>query len=93
MSQFKTKEIEKALCSKGFEVNKTHHRMLRLYVNGRKSNIRTKLSHGLKEYNDSLLGELRKQLKLDNKEQLKDLIKCPMSKEKYIELLTGKNLL
>ena len=88
MASYKTAKIEKALCSKGFVKTNTHHRMLRFKLDGKVlSNIKTRLSHGAKEYDDNLLGEMKKQLRFENKEQLMDFIECPLSQEIYIDIL------
>jgi len=51
----KTRAIRAALLSKGFMADDTHHEMFWLVVDGRKSSIRTRISHGVAEYGDNLL--------------------------------------
>ncbi|WP_342508893.1 hypothetical protein [Sporosarcina sp. FSL K6-2383] len=89
MSTRKVKLIRSSLEKKGFSLKETHHFMYTLYVDGKKTSIRTRLSHGLKEYDDHLLGQMSKQLAV-TKEELLDLIDCPMSYESYVELLRNK---
>lgn len=86
MTTRKVKEIESSLGKKGFELKQTHHRMYTLFVEGKRTSIRTRISHGLKEYDDHLLGQMAKQVKL-TKEQLLELIDCPMSEEQYRKIL------
>lgn len=86
MSSRATKKIQGALERKGFAPNGSDHKVLRLYVNGKKTRIRTHLSHGLHEYGDNLLAIVARQLKLRRK-QLDDLIDCPLSGEAYVNLL------
>lgn len=86
MSTQRTRDIKSALLEKGFREDKTHHEMFWLYVDGRKTSVRTRLSHGVREYGDGLLGPMAKQLRLRRK-QLDDLIECPLTKDSYSELL------
>jgi tRNA/tmRNA/rRNA uracil-C5-methylase (TrmA/RlmC/RlmD family) len=87
VSTIKTKDIESALLKKGFRRDYTHHEYLWLYVGGRKTNVRTRLSYGESEYGDSLLAQVKKQLGLSNKQQLLDLVKCPLSHAAYVAIL------
>lgn len=48
--------------------------------------VHTQISHGKNEYSDHLLSKVAKQLKV-NKQELIDLIKCPISKEEYLNIL------
>lgn len=90
MASFKAKVIENALCSKGFEKNNTHHRYFRLHHNGKKTGIKTKLSHGRKEYGDQLLGEMKRQLCFDTNKQLSQFIDCSITQKDYIKILKKK---
>lgn len=83
MSAIKKKEIESALLSKGFIPHQTDHEYLWLYVAGKKTSVKTWLSHGIYEYGDDLLAKVKKQLGV-SKKQLLDLIKCPLSHEDYV---------
>ena len=80
------KQIETSLSKKGFVLKQSHHRFYTLYIDGKRTSIRTRLSHGAKEYDDHLLGQMSKQVKL-TKEQVLELIDCPMSEERYKEIL------
>lgn len=77
---------------KGFKLKETHHHMYTFYVEGKKTSIRTRLSHGKKEYDDYLLEQMSKQLKL-SKEQLLEFIDCPMSFQDYVKVLIDTNRL
>jgi len=86
----KTKNIIIGLEKKGFLKTMGDHIYLRFHDTlKRKSEIKTKISHGAKEYDDILLRLMAKQLKI-NKNQLKDLINCPLSQENYEKLIQGK---
>lgn len=51
--------------------------------------LRTKRSHGNKDLPENLI---RQQLKL-NEKQFSDLIDCPLTREKYVAILTEKGLI
>ncbi len=86
MSTIKVKEIRKALTGKGFRAIESYHEVLWFFAQGKKTSIRTRLSHGSEEYDDGLLGLMAKQLKLKRSE-LNDLIECPMSGDEYLDAL------
>ena len=90
----KTRKIDSALIRKGFvKKEKRDHIYYILYVNGKKTQIRTKLSHSSKEYNDGLLSAIRKQLKFNSKKELENFINCPLSEEEYISMLMDKSVI
>lgn len=60
-----------------------------MYVNGKKTAIFTKTSHGIKEYGGKLLKNMAWQLRLSPAERYR-LVDCPMSEEEYIVLLREK---
>lgn len=92
MPSFRTKDIRAALTSKGFVDVETHHGMFWYYVDGKKTSVRTRLSRGISEYGDSLLGQMTKQLHLTRSE-LGELIECPLTGEKYREILKEKGVI
>ncbi len=87
----KTRKISSSLQSKGFESIESDHTYYWFFLEGIRTHIKTKISHGKNEYGDRLLSAMRKQLKLDSALELKDLINCPMSQERYIELLKERD--
>jgi hypothetical protein len=82
----KTKAIRAALLKKGFIAADTHHEMFWLLVDGMKTAVRTRISHGAKEYGDELLALVARQIGL-NKRELYRLIDCPLDREKLRDLL------
>jgi hypothetical protein len=86
MTTAKTKDIRKALTGKGFRIVESHHEMLWFFVQGKKTSIRTRLSHSSEEYGDNLLGQIAKQLKL-RRTDLDRLIECPLTEEEYVNNL------
>lgn len=92
MATYKPRMLERALLSKGFEKDNTHHKMLWFHVDGKKTGIRTRISHNVKDYGDPLLGEMSKQVKLPRK-KFTDLIECPMSLTDYVGHLRNAGVL
>ena len=86
MKSFKGAEIARSLKRKGFEPGNGDHIFLYLKVDGKRTKIRTKVSHGRKEYTGYLWGCLKEQLKLDNA-HLSELIVCTLSHDEYIKIL------
>lgn len=86
MTTIKTNKVLNGLIKKGFCLAKGDHKRLIFYVNGKKTEIRTKLSHGNKEINDFLIHKMSIQIKLDKK-QFIDLIDCPMTSNAYLKEL------
>ena len=92
MSTFKTGIIDSALRGKGFRKSNTHHEMYWFYVGGRKTSVRTRLSHGVSEYGDSLLGQMARQLHL-TRTDLGELIECPLKEDQYRQkLISGGHI-
>ena len=86
MATLKISDINKALLKKGFFSQESDHTFFYLFVNGQKTSIWTKYSHGEKEIGNPLIAQMASQTKLE-KDQFMDLIRCPLSKEKYIDIL------
>jgi hypothetical protein len=85
-----TRTVRSALLKKGFiEEEDGRHRKLRLWVDGKGSHIHTYYSHGAKECDDYILGQMAIHLLL-SRSQLNDLIDCRMSSEEYVEMLRGR---
>lgn len=84
-------EVENGLKRKGFRLQKRGERFLHLYADGKKTRIHTHASHGASEISDGLLGKMARQIHLTRK-QLDQLVDCPLSEERYIELLLSKGI-
>lgn len=85
----KVKDLVKVLKKKGFELHpeKNDHNFYFLIVDGKKTSINTFFSHGKSEYGDSLMLKIKTQLRFQNTKTAEDFFDCPLTKEKYIELL------
>ena len=94
MTCYKPNKLLKSLKSKGFREVDKDHKYLWLFVGNRQTSIRTKISHSArKEYDDSLLAQMRKQVKLETKDEFIDLIECPLTKEGYVDTLRQRRIL
>jgi len=94
MAEWSTREVDVALRRKGFELERsTNHEYYRLYVDGKATAIRTKLSHGNRKINQrsQLFAAIARQLKL-KKQELSDLFNCPLSFDGYLTLLREREL-
>lgn len=93
MKPHKTIEVEAALKKKGFELKrKTDHKFYELMVNGKKTGIRTKISHGRDEIQPSILAKMAIQVKLSNGD-FERLIECPLSRSDYLNDLGKQNII
>ena len=86
------KAVKNSLEGKGFQLGRGDHHHLFLMVDGKRTPIRTKISHGRKMYTDGLWKCLKEQLKLNNEEP-HDLLRCVLSYDAYVSLLVSKNIL
>lgn len=88
------REIEKGLLGKGFVKGQGSHRFFRLKVDKKITGIKTWTSHGsgYKDYDDTLIDAIKKELRLDTKQQLLRLIDCSLTHEGYVAYLRGKGL-
>lgn len=86
--------IEAALKIKGFQkLKKRDHDRYNLVVDGKITHIGTKMSTGsnYKTIGDNLLIQMYKQLRMNNKEELKRFIGCKYSLEAYLNALRQNN--
>lgn len=88
----KTREIESVLKKKGFVSREGDHTYFTLVVEGKRTSVFTKISHGIREYGSPLLGQIAKQLWLSGRE-LEDLLDCPMTYENLVSTMRLKGRL
>lgn len=86
MSTYPARRLRRAFLRKGFQEEKTHHRIFWLVVEGKRTRIRTRLSHGTKEYGPQLLHEMGRAMML-NRQELDRFLECPMDHEEYLGLI------
>jgi hypothetical protein len=85
----KPHELRSALEAKGFEPQESDHTWYFLHIRGRKTDIRTKVHHHPREYDDRLLGLVAKQMRLTTRE-LGDFLECPLTRDGYIERMRDR---
>jgi hypothetical protein len=88
----KTREIVAALTTKGFQKHSTHHEMFWFHYGTRKTQVRTRISHGVSEYGKRLLCRVRNQMGLVDTE-LDSFIDCSLTAEGYAELLIHRKII
>lgn len=87
MTTRKVKEVSSRLCGKGFVKNdRSDHCRFLLYVDGRKTRIRTMISHGEREIGEELIHRMAAQLKL-SKDEFLDLVDCRLDGDGYLRLM------
>lgn len=79
---FNSNKVERSLKKKGFKQEPGDHKYFVFYYNGKRSNIKTKVSHCGQDIGDSLIKCMSKQVHL-SKTDFENLINCPLSKEEY----------
>ena len=75
MAALKARKVLSGLEKKGFVQAEGDHTFLIFYVNGKKTSIHTKVSHGSNEITDYLINKMSIQVKLEKKKFL-DLANC-----------------
>lgn len=81
--------IDTALCGKGFTRKKSgDHWFYTLHVDGVKTSIFTKTSHGSSgsDVDDSLVGMMARQVRLSSG-QFRQLVTCTLSEKDYLQVL------
>lgn len=79
-------KVINGLIKKGFCEAKGDHKHLIFHFNGRKTSIRTKVSHGSKEISGHLINLMSIQIKLEKK-QFIEFVNCPLSVNGYLKEL------
>jgi hypothetical protein len=96
MSTIPRDAIATALSKKWFGSEEgKRHTLFFLTIGGKQYPVRTFLSRGsgYKDYNDTLLSQVRKQLCFDTKDQLLRFIDCDMGPQEYVDLLVKKRII
>jgi hypothetical protein len=77
---------QKSLKKKGFEPDSSgHHVYYHHYMDGKVTGAYTFFSHSsqLKDIDENIQKKMKRQLLLGTAQELRDLLCCPMSQEKY----------
>ena len=91
--QIEKRDVETSLPKKGFHREETHHIYFHHYYQNKYTGISTYVSHGANSIGDSLIQQMKKQLRLNNPYQVIDLVNCPISGDEYIQILKSKGQL
>ena len=87
MTTIKARDVKANLPKKGFVEDRSRDHINYWYQpEGKKTVIKTKISHSANDIGDSLIGKMSRQTHLD-KQQFLDLVNCPLSKEDYYEIV------
>jgi hypothetical protein len=78
-------DVHDGLVAKGMVPHESHHKMLRMEVNG-VTTLVTRISHGSKEINDGLGKLMANQCCLQLRE-FWNLVDCPLSQEEWVALV------
>ena len=90
MATLKTRKIINSLTAKGFMPQNGDHKYLLFFVNGKKTRIKTKVSHGEDEIGDFLISQMQQQTHLKKKQDFLDLVNCPLSQRDYENILRSQ---
>ncbi len=93
MPTYSTRAYEAALERVGFRRDTTHHQMFWYYDGDKKSPLRTRTSHGEKEFNDSMLSLRRRQIGSLSKAQFLSLLGGTLTPEAYRQHLLDSDVL
>ena len=88
----KVKVVSTNLKKKGFRTEQGDHERFIFYYEGKKTAIRTKISHGEKEIGIHLVKKMANQLHLEKEEFVKFAL-CDISEKEYIAILHEKMIL
>ncbi len=92
MTVFSAKKVEKALEKVGYINENGDHNRYRLYIDGKRTDIRTKTSHNGQDIGDDLIASMARQIHLSKRDFIK-LVNGHISKDEYIEILKINNII
>lgn len=90
--EFDSGKVKRSLQKKGFVEDDSDHKLYVLYLNDERTSVWTCLSHNGQSIGEDLISKMRRQLHL-SKDDFVDLIKCPLSKEEYLDKLIKSGIL
>jgi hypothetical protein len=83
------REVRRALLKKGFRESikkKRDHDYFFFFYNGKKTSVRTKISHGEREIGDPNCSAMAKQMRLSNP-QFNEFVDCSLELKHYLYIL------
>jgi hypothetical protein len=97
LKQITAKDLAATVEKKGLTLtNESKDKVFRLYHNGRKTKIWTKVSHDKKKvysFNNDLLPQVKLQLGFRTNSELRRFLDCRMSESDYRSLLVKRSLI
>ncbi len=91
--QIERRDVESSLPKKGFQREDSHHIYFHHYYQGKYWGISTYVSHGAGSIGDSLIQQMKRQLRLNNPHQVIGLVNCPISGDDYNQILKTNGFL
>jgi predicted RNA binding protein YcfA (HicA-like mRNA interferase family) len=103
MASLKSKDFAHALEKKGFKKSAhtkqrgrrgrgNHHIYYYFFYKGKQTKVKTRISHGNKEYDDKVISDIKKEMYLD-KNELFDFVRCKLTESKYTAILLQRKVL
>lgn len=92
MTVLKVQKVCNNMISKGFRPREGDHTFLVLFIDGKETTIRTKISHGETEISDSLICKMARQIRLKSNE-FRDFAPCKMTEDEYVEKLRNMKII
>jgi hypothetical protein len=93
-SEIGRQKAENSLIAKGFQKpKKGDHLRFFLFVNGRKTKVHTKISHGSRKLQKHNLRDIKDQLHFDSQDQTLGFLDCSMGEEQYLQHLVQSEVL
>lgn len=89
----KQREVESSLVAKGFRRKEGNHHFFVYHrmLDGKKTRIFTKTSHGNSEIGDSLIKLMADQCNLTSKD-FRDLVNCPLNRDAYETRIAARGI-
>jgi hypothetical protein len=60
------------------------------YVDGKKTSVHTWISHGERKYEKQLLAKVRSQIRLQDWDEFRRFVECPMQYGAYLNLMVAR---
>ena len=86
------RQVDGALTTKGFKKIDNDHHFYFLYHNGKKTTVRTKISHGEREISDTNCGNMARQMQITTT-QFKQFVDCKIEGKEYVDILIKNGVL
>lgn len=88
----KSRDVESALTKKGFKKTEGDHHIYFLWHNGKKTAVRTKISHNVADIHDRDCGYIARQMKITGP-QFKNFVDCRLEAAAYCQILLDAKII